>query len=697
MAGRGRNSSKKSKRPHTPPSIPSDKTPKKVCLSASPPVLTTGKQRSAPTSPEYEDSESLSGASYDSYITTPCSSLHSRSQTPIANQQTNPADQNSQVENNVSTAPNTILPPPFFLTIKPDHPWKTIAKELFSIKGHENVTAKTTTKPQEIKLNCHDEKTFRSVQSFLSSIQEKVGYHTHALPTQRNLKIVIKGLPLDLTNEEITEELTNLGYKPIFIRAFIKNEKRLPIHQNRHKNAQTPTQKTISSTQSCQSSQNSLTFKMNDINILFWNCDGIQHKLNELNTFSKQNNIHIILLQETRINHNTPFKLPNYFTYRQDRPPKPRTPPSGGTAILVRKNIVHSHDPLQTAMDSTSITIQLGNDNVRISSLYKSPKMPLQLTDLEAITNQKLKFIAAGDLNAKHPTWNSRTTNTSGNLLQNHMESSNSYTICAPVSPTHHSYNPKHAPEVLDIVISNLNDRDFTLNNHNDLSSDHNPIILSISDSITSLNPPKARKRINWKKFEKYLSENLSKINNIKSTEDIDKEISTLTKTIQSALEINSYTYLGITFDKLLTFNTHIKETIQRAKRTRAILYPVINHKSPIPMATRLSMYKIYIRPVILYAISAWGAMLSKSNWRQVEAVQNIALRVITGTHYLTSNNTLLLTTKIPSLYEETIRTTKVFFYRNSVSKYAHIRGIGVLPSEEITPRRNRPFTLTQY
>ncbi|KAL5240667.1 hypothetical protein ACI65C_008077 [Semiaphis heraclei] len=193
-------------------------------------------------------------------------------------------------------------------------------------------------------------------------------------------------------------------------------------------------------------------------------------------------------------------------------------------------------------MDSTSITIQLGNDNVRISSLYKSPKMPLQLTDLEAITNQKLKFIAAGDLNAKHPTWNSRTTNTSGNLLQNHMESSNSYTICAPVSPTHHSYNPKHAPEVLDIVISNLNDRDFTLNNHNDLSSDHNPIILSISDSITSLNPPKARKRINWKKFEKYLSENLSKINNIKSTEDIDKEISTLTKTIQSALEINSYT-----------------------------------------------------------------------------------------------------------------------------------------------------------
>jgi len=183
---------------------------------------------------------------------------------------------------------------------------------------------------------------------------------------------------------------------------------------------------------------------MNSFNILFWNCNGIKHKLNELYTFSKQNNIHVILLQETRINRITPLKLPNYFTYRQDRPPKPRTSPSGGTAILVRKNIIHSQEHLQTAMDSTSIIIQLGNDNVRISSLYNRPNTPLQLTDLEALTNQNHQFIAAGDLNAKHPSWNSRTTNTSGRLLHNHMESSNSYTICAPDSPTHHSYNPQH-------------------------------------------------------------------------------------------------------------------------------------------------------------------------------------------------------------------------------------------------------------
>lgn len=158
----------------------------------------------------------------------------------------------------------------------------------------------------------------------------------------------------------------------------------------------------------------------------------------------------------------------------------------------------------------------------------------------------------------------------------------------------------------------------------------------------------------------------------------------------------NQAKYLGVTFDKLLTFNKHKKDTIQKAKRARAMLYPVLNRNCPIPMATRLSIYKIYIKPILLYAITAWGPLLSKTNWHQMEAVQNIALRVITGTHYLTSNKTLLQTTNVPSLVEETIRAAKTFFHRNSMSKHAHIREIGVLPSEENTTRRNRPFMLTQ-
>lgn len=281
---------------------------------------------------------------------------------------------------------------------------------------------------------------------------------------------------------------------------------------------------------------------MNNINILFWNCDGIQHKINELKTFSRINNIHIILLQETRLNQTTPLNLPNFFTYRQDRTKVPKKAPSGGTAILIKKNIIHNQETITTIIDSTSISIKLVTDIVQISSVYKSPKAPLSISDLNLLTNQDVQFIVAGDLNAKHPSWNSRVTNTAGAALHKHMESSNSYTITAPDSPTHHSYNPLHQPEVLDIALINIKNRDYIITNHNELSSDHNPVVLSISDSPIKTSPPIPRKRVNWKRFEEDLKINLPKPNfDLKNHSDIDKEITTLTTTIQSALEKNSY------------------------------------------------------------------------------------------------------------------------------------------------------------
>ncbi|CAI6355821.1 unnamed protein product [Macrosiphum euphorbiae] len=82
------------------------------------------------------------------------------------------------------------------------------------------VEAKTTSKPNEIRLNCHDKISFCS---FLVSIQDKVCYHTHAFPSQRTLKLVIKGIPLDISNQEITEEIESNGFGPTLIRAFFKN------------------------------------------------------------------------------------------------------------------------------------------------------------------------------------------------------------------------------------------------------------------------------------------------------------------------------------------------------------------------------------------------------------------------------------------------------------------------------------------
>lgn len=157
----------------------------------------------------------------------------------------------------------------------------------------------------------------------------------------------------------------------------------------------------------------------------------------------------------------------------------------------------------------------------------------------------------------------------------------------------------------------------------------------------------------------------------------------------------NKATYLGVIFDRTLTFNEQVKHTILRAKRIRAMFYPVLNQRSPIPMITRLSTYKIYIRPILLYATTAWGHLLSRTNWTKIEAVQNVALRTITGVYYLTNNHTTQQTTKINPLHVEIIRAARVFCFTNSRSTFQHIRNIGILPTEKKLDIR--PKTLTTH
>lgn len=151
--------------------------------------------------------------------------------------------------------------------------------------------------------------------------------------------------------------------------------------------------------------------------------------------------------------------------------------------------------------------------------------------------------------------------------------------------------------------------------------------------------------------------------------------------------------YLGVTLDKKLRLNEHAI-TIQKAKRARAALYPVLNRKSPIPLPTRIALYKIYIRPIIMYAITAWGPLLCKSNWNKLEAVQNIAVRTMTGAHYLTRNKTVLTSANINTLREEAKRAANIFYHRNTQSTFAHIRNIGRTKGYNITNRRPRPISI---
>jgi hypothetical protein len=86
----------------------------------------------------------------------------------------------------------------------------------------------------------------------------------------------------------------------------------------------------------------------------------------------------------------------------------------------------------------------------------------------------------AGDVNAKHPSWNSTASNPSGEKLLQLFNASD-FEISAPHCPTH--YSPVGNGDVLDIVVH----KNIRLSNvivSDILDSDHLLIIFHILDQV---------------------------------------------------------------------------------------------------------------------------------------------------------------------------------------------------------------------
>jgi hypothetical protein len=131
--------------------------------------------------------------------------------------------------------------------------------------------------------------------------------------------------------------------------------------------------------------------------------------------------------------------------------------------------------------------------------------------------------------------------------------------------------------------------------------------------------------------------------------------------------------YLGITLNYNLGFNKHIKNILQKARGAWTALYPTLNHNSALPLHTRLAIYKIYLRPNVLYAATIWRHLIGHYMWSKIEAFQNKTLRIITGAHYSVSSLNFLNSTNIPPFKEEALSIAKTFQHRLSTSKFPHL------------------------
>lgn len=128
----------------------------------------------------------------------------------------------------------------------------------------------------------------------------------------------------------------------------------------------------------------------------------------ELLQFIQEHQIDIIFLNETRLFNGHGFKLPNFHSCYTNTSRIAGHSPSSGTATLANIPLIHHQVQISTdSLTNTSIHIDLGNSEMKLSSVYKSPNIPLLTSDLDSLLNSNSDTIIAGDLNTKYSAWNS--------------------------------------------------------------------------------------------------------------------------------------------------------------------------------------------------------------------------------------------------------------------------------------------------
>lgn len=179
-----------------------------------PPVLPTKVPRQLPSPPYKSSSPSLSvslNSDSESYRSQDSLNIHSM---PSPSPPTITATAN----------PPTIRPPPIILN---SSAWRGIAPMVYNSPELNPTSLSAKTNGLNISIHASDIKTFRTVQHTL--LDNGTEFHTFSLPEERSLKVVLKGIPLDITNDELKSELERQNFSIKYIRRFGSPNKILPL------------------------------------------------------------------------------------------------------------------------------------------------------------------------------------------------------------------------------------------------------------------------------------------------------------------------------------------------------------------------------------------------------------------------------------------------------------------------------------
>ena len=85
-----------------------------------------------------------------------------------------------------------------------------------------------------------------------------------------------------------------------------------------------------------------------------------------------------------------------------------------------------------------------------------------------------------------------------------------------------------------------------------------------------------------------------------------------------------SVIYLGVQLERRLSFNTHLTDNLNKARGVRDKIFPMISSRNLLVLRTKVTIYLLFLRSVLIYAAPAWWSFLSTTIVSCMEVVLSL-------------------------------------------------------------------------
>ncbi|GFW56140.1 probable RNA-directed DNA polymerase from transposon X-element [Trichonephila clavipes] len=147
--------------------------------------------------------------------------------------------------------------------------------------------------------------------------------------------------------------------------------------------------------------------------------------------------------------------------------------------------------------------------------------------------------------------------------------------------------------------------------------------------------------------------------------------------------------YLGITFDKNLTWKTHIQNTRQKFRKLMFKLFPLIGRNSDLSRNNKVLLFTAVMRPILSYGCPVWG-YAAKTNINILDTLQNSTIRMIVKASRYMRNDDIRKALKIKSFKFYIQKIAKKFFNSLQFTNNSNMINLNTYTPHDSTKRPRR-------